>query len=278
LIASTSPLSFTYSIGGTAPSSQFVPVTVVPNTLPVAVTLFVTSPAGGTWLSASLGTDGLYVTASPWGLLASPGNPYTGYVQLYSQGMQVQIPVSLTINPQSALSIFGSHSGNFAAGQLGATYTVLVTNSTAVPTSGLVTVTEYPSSGMSVVSMTSPGNAWSCTTSTCKIGASLAPGQSYPPITVTVNVAATTPSPGVNTTSVSGGGSSDTSYSSDITIITPLTCTVTGDSAASVADVQRVIGQALGIVPATYDFNSDGVINVLDVQIVANAVLGYGCQ
>jgi hypothetical protein len=42
--------------------------------------------------------------------------------------------------------------------------------------------------------------------------------------------------------------------------------------------VQTVINQALGIVPATYDFTSDGAINVADVQIVLNAAMGGSYQ
>jgi hypothetical protein len=55
-------------------------------------------------------------------------------------------------------------------------------------------------------------------------------------------------------------------------------CAVTGDRTASVADVQAVVNQALGIDPPAYDINSDGVVNVADIQVVINAALGLGCQ
>ena len=42
-------------------------------------------------------------------------------------------------------------------------------------------------------------------------------------------------------------------------------------------DVQRLINQALGALPAANDLNGDGAVNVVDVQIVINAVLGLGC-
>jgi hypothetical protein len=42
-------------------------------------------------------------------------------------------------------------------------------------------------------------------------------------------------------------------------------------------DVQDVINQALGKMQATNDLNSDGAVNVVDAQIVINAVLGQGC-
>jgi hypothetical protein len=205
--------------------------------------------------------------------------PYVGNLKLSAAGVSdVLIPVTLTVSPPAAqLGIAKSHSGNFAAGQLGATYTINISNgASAGPTSGLVTVTENPPSGMSVMSMA--GNGWTCTTSTCTIGTSIGPGQSYPPITVTVNVAPLATSPLVNQATVSGGGSALSSTSSDLTIVTPLACTVSGDATPSVADVRQIINQALGIAPATYDFISDGVINVADVQIVVNAASGGICQ
>jgi hypothetical protein len=44
----------------------------------------------------------------------------------------------------------------------------------------------------------------------------------------------------------------------------------------NVADVQSVINEALGVAPADADTNGDGVVNVVDVQAVASAVLGCG--
>ena len=56
-----------------------------------------------------------------------------------------------------------------------------------------------------------------------------------------------------------------------------LTCTSTGDASASVADVQAMINQALGIATAAYDMNEDGVVNVVDVERVLTAALGGAC-
>jgi len=57
----------------------------------------------------------------------------------------------------------------------------------------------------------------------------------------------------------------------------PNYCTVTGDVAVSVSDVQKTINEALGVIPAVNDLNGDGVVNVIDVQIVRNAALNLGC-
>ena len=54
-------------------------------------------------------------------------------------------------------------------------------------------------------------------------------------------------------------------------------CDVNQDGTTNVADVQLIINQALGVIPAVNDLNGDGVVNVADVQIVINAALGLGC-
>jgi hypothetical protein len=54
-------------------------------------------------------------------------------------------------------------------------------------------------------------------------------------------------------------------------------CDLKETGSITVADVQLIINEALGIIPATYDPNGDGVINVVDTQVESNAVLGFGC-
>jgi hypothetical protein len=55
------------------------------------------------------------------------------------------------------------------------------------------------------------------------------------------------------------------------------TCTMTGDSTPSIADVQFIVNEALGVVPANNDLNADGVVNIADVQIVLDAALNLHC-
>jgi hypothetical protein len=45
----------------------------------------------------------------------------------------------------------------------------------------------------------------------------------------------------------------------------------------TVVDAQAMINEALGGTPALNDSNGDGAVNVVDVQIVINAVLNLGC-
>jgi hypothetical protein len=54
-------------------------------------------------------------------------------------------------------------------------------------------------------------------------------------------------------------------------------CDINTDGVVNVADVQLEINEALGLAPAVNDLNGDGSVNVADVQIEINAALGLGC-
>jgi uncharacterized repeat protein (TIGR01451 family) len=115
------------------------------------------------------------------------------------------------------LSVTKTHAGNFFQGQTNATYTVIVSNSTgAGTTSGPVNVDDLLPPGLAPVSMAGVG--WSCIPTHCNRNTALAPGASYPTITVTVNVLASATSPQVNQVNVGGGGSAPTS-TTDPTVI-----------------------------------------------------------
>ena len=278
LTANTSPVSFSYIPNGSAPPSQTVSVNVAPSSLPVTVTPTVTTPSGGTWLSASLSGGSLTISANPSGLAASP-TAYSGTVTLAAAGVtSVIIPINVTVYPQSNLTIIKSHTGNFIAGQLGATYTISVSNgATGGPTSGTVTVTDTPPVGMSLVSMSSTSNIWNCSPSGCSTGTSLPPGQNYPDITVTANVSSAATPLLTNLAMASGGNSSTTAIFGDSTNITPFTCIVTTNQTPGIADVQQFINAALGVSPPTFDLTSDGMVNIADVQIVLNAAVTGKC-
>jgi hypothetical protein len=60
--------------------------------------------------------------------------------------------------------------------------------------------------------------------------------------------------------------------------VTPLgPCDVTQQGTYTVIDVQGMINEVLGVAPAINDLNGDGVVNVVDIQIVIDAVLNLGC-
>jgi hypothetical protein len=280
LSASNMPLPFNYTIGGTNPPSQTVATTVTPSNLPVTVTPIATTPSGGNWLSASLTGTTLTVSVNPSGLAVS-STAYTGNVKLSTSGVSdVLIPVTLTVSSQpSSLSVLKSHSGNFAAGQIGATYTITVRNSAnAGITTGIIVVTDNPPPGMTITSMT--GDGWTCPVAgtSCTRSDPLLAGTRYPQeITVTVNVSPNASSTLTNIATVSGGGSSATFTYDDGATITPLACNITGGPRTGVADVQQFLKQALGIVPPAIDLTGDGSVNIADIEIVVGAVVNGNC-
>ncbi|MCL4215331.1 MAG: DUF11 domain-containing protein, partial [Gemmatimonadales bacterium] len=107
------------------------------------------------------------------------------------------------------LRILKSHTGNFTQGQTGATYSLVVSDSGNLSTSGTVTVTDTLPAGLTPVS--AAGTGWTCPAPsgqviTCTRASVLASGASYPAITVTVNVSGTAPASVTNRAWVSGGG------------------------------------------------------------------------
>ena len=125
-----------------------------------------------------------------------------------------------------SLSITKSHTGTFAQGQQGATYTVTVSNTAgAAATAGTVTVTDTIPQGLTLAGM--QGSGWTCASNSCTRGDSLAAGSSYPSITVMVNVASNAPSSVTNSVSVTGGGNPASKTATDPTIINSSQYTLT---------------------------------------------------
>lgn len=54
-------------------------------------------------------------------------------------------------------------------------------------------------------------------------------------------------------------------------------CDVNGDGVFTIADVQRVLNEAMGAAKAADDLNADGHVNVTDLQIAINALMGLSC-
>jgi uncharacterized repeat protein (TIGR01451 family) len=136
-------------------------------------------------------------------------------------GVQFQSTDAMTVQCAGpVLSVTEMHTGSFAQGQTGATYTVVVSNF-GTPTSGTVTVTETIPGGLTLTSMS--GTGWSCPPggTTCTRNDSLANSGSYDPITITVNVSGSAPSLVTNVVAVSGGGDTLTHTANDPTTILP---------------------------------------------------------
>jgi uncharacterized repeat protein (TIGR01451 family) len=174
------------------------------------------------------------------------------------------------------LEISATHNGNFSQMQQSATYTLIAGNqmAAAATTTSTVTVTDTLPAGLNLVSMA--GTGWTCPANACTRNDSLPGGGVYPAITVTVNVAQDAPSQVTNQVTVSGGGSANAS-ASDVTFISVANCGISGGGSATVADVQHIVNEALGAMPAVHDLNQDGRVNVADVQKLVNDALGLGC-
>jgi uncharacterized repeat protein (TIGR01451 family) len=173
-----------------------------------------TSCSGPIGVPASLTTGTWYL-----GAIADPNNQVLESNKSNNSRAADSGTVAIRGNT-AALGVAKIHTGNFFQGQQGAAYTVTVSNTSgATSTTGTVTVTDTIPTGLTLASMS--GTGWSCSNNTCIRGDALNSGSSYPPIIVTVNVAASAPSQVANQAMVSGGGSASASASDVTTITTP---------------------------------------------------------
>ena len=115
-----------------------------------------------------------------------------------------------------------THVGNFTQGQVGAQYSINVKNVGTLATSGGVYLADTMPTGLTATAMS--GSGWTCNLSraSCSRSDSLAPGASWPTITLTVNVSSTAPSSVTNFASIGGGGdtTSGNNGQKDLTIVT----------------------------------------------------------
>jgi Divergent InlB B-repeat domain/Domain of unknown function DUF11 len=168
----------------------------------------------------------------------------------------------LTAPATPSLSITKTHTGNFTQAQQGATYTATVSNAAGgAATTGTVTVTETVPTGLTLVSMA--GNGWGCGAGACTRTDALQPGQSYPAITVTVNVDPNAPASVTNSIKVAGGGDTTGPHmTTDPTTINPQMFTLT-------VNVAPVGGG--GITPASGQSFANGTV----VNLQATPAAGF---
>lgn len=126
-------------------------------------------------------------------------------------GPSQSCPLLLLRAAATTLGIAKTHGQRFLAGMPGAFMLLVRNQSSSVPTSGVVTVTEVVPAGMSLVTM--DGDGWTCVGDTCTRSDALAPLASYPPIVVVVDVAPDASSPLVNAATVTASG--ETASASD---------------------------------------------------------------
>jgi uncharacterized repeat protein (TIGR01451 family) len=154
----------------------------------------------------------IYFNGTTWVPWSGPNTSYVPANFLYTVA---SAPPDMTITK--------THAGNFRQGQTGATYTITATNSGSSATRATVSVIDTLPSGLTATGIS--GTNWTCTqpAGPCSRSDVLAGGTSYPPLTLTVNVAANASASVTNTATVSGGGETNTGNDTvnDLTAIDP---------------------------------------------------------
>jgi uncharacterized repeat protein (TIGR01451 family) len=187
------------------------------------------------------------------------------------------------------MTVASTHVGNFFPGENFAPYTVTVTNSGGGPTSGTVTAIDTAPPGATVAGIGSTG--WTCNFTnvvvTCTRSDALAPGASYPPITVEVNIPSNAPATITNTVTVGGGGETNTSNdtSTDVTTITQppdltITKTHSGIFTQGVQGVGSFPTYTITVTNSGNGFSAPGqivtVVDTLPSSLAATGILGTG--
>jgi hypothetical protein len=166
------------------------------------------SLTGGSVATSSSCTLSVDVTGSAVGTY----NNTSGAVSSTNGGTGNTASATLTI-AVADLTITKTHTGTFTRGQTGANWIITVKNSGVGPTIGTVTVVDtLPNVTNPPVPTAISGTGWTCTlaTLTCTRSDALAPGLSYPAITLTVNIPINIQNVFTNTATVSGGGETNT--------------------------------------------------------------------
>jgi RHS repeat-associated protein len=127
------------------------------------------------------------------------------------------------------------------------------------------------------------GTGWSCATNSCSRSDALAGGASYPPITATVNVAASASSPQINAAGVSGGGSvaANTTDSTNITA-NPAVLSISKTHTGSFTEGQSGASYTLTIKNAAGAGPTSGAVTVTEtvpsgLSLVSLAGTGWSC-
>src|SRR5262249_56248227 len=107
------------------------------------------------------------------------------------------VTTATTIQQAADLNAASSHSGSFTQGDAADSYTLKVSNvngpnapTTGGPSQGLVSLADSLPWGLTATAMS--GSGWTCevAATTCYRSNALTAGSSYPPVTLTVSVAA----------------------------------------------------------------------------------------
>ena len=198
-----------YYCGGSDTNKYPSPAPQVFNAAPTCGTStfaneFAFTSANGTWQ--------LFVANRPLGTSASA----------------ISWSLNVTVNPP-LLSATCTHVGNFCQGETGAQYTVLVSNAGPGPTGGSVPAMVVDTFPTGLTPIAASGSGWNCVisnqTATCIQTNQTVANTSYPPITLSVDVALNAAANLTNNVAFSGS-SNGTNFTLDPTVIDPpgVTC------------------------------------------------------
>jgi hypothetical protein len=111
--------------------------------------------------------------------------------------------------PSPDLTLAVSHTGTFSQGDVGDTFTIVVSNVGTGASAGMVSVINTLPAGLSATAISGAGWTANLSTLTCTRSDALSVGSNYPPIVVTVNVSFVAPLIVTNAATVSVSGDAD---------------------------------------------------------------------
>jgi uncharacterized repeat protein (TIGR01451 family) len=155
--------------------------------------------------------------------LTGTGNRTLKVRALNSSEWSALVQADFKVRQTADMTVTLTPNGTFTAGGT-ASYTITARNSGTTATAGPVTVTTTLPAGLTATSLT--GTGWTISQGIATRNDPLAAGTNYPPLTLTVSIAATAPALASVTSSVSGGGEITLSNNTD-TDSTPIQSTGT---------------------------------------------------
>ena len=222
----------------------------------------IVAPAAASSFIASFTTQYLLTTAAApvdGGTIAADPASADGY---YDAGASVQISAQ-GAPPLAFSSYSGDLSGPANPQSVNMTAPRSVTASFATPTTGTINVANNVAGATFTITGAaaySGGGAW-----WWRAGS---PPGSY---TITYNAVTGYTAPAAQTLSLTAGGAiTFTGTYMDA-------CAIANGTTVTLADVQHIINEALGVLSPAHDLSGGGGVNVVDVQIVVGAALGLGC-
>jgi len=214
-----------------------------------------------------------------------PAGATTGPIQVMTLGGTATSSSNFTVSATSTadLALTVTHTGNFTQGDPAQTYTIIVTNLGAGASSGTVTVVDTLPAGLAATAISGTGWTTDLGTLTCTRSDALAASAAYPPITVTVNVAANAPASITNTVTVSGGGDVNpaNNTATDPTTVNPAAApTATTGVADSVGTTTATLNGTVNpnSQPATVQFEYGTNTSYGSIAVVAGTLTGTAAQ